>query len=465
MVDFALGRIKQDDTKRRIELETLKQQVVDSVGALEEHRRRHTSRTTYHGEKLPVEIFGEIFGLLVASDLIHAIVVSHVCRHWRAVALSTPSLWRILVLAKKDPARKTREWIQRSQGRIRELIIRTQFEHSGTPLSSALQGFPWNHLRVCRLDHAASLAISRIPVDLSTTPINLVELEHAGWPGMAFFPYKILNPHLRSLTIKNQSLSWDVLSGLTKLVSLVVRNVSISSDGSLVDVLQANPMLEEIVLEVSSYPFTSLSQTLHHLTHLEIAGSTVHQFYDITMPSLRILRLVRVTTGADTLLTSMLDRGPLVLTELSIQSSVITSVKLVPFLRATLSLQTLTLTYVDGQVNTVVETLANQPSLPRGSGPSPLETIMCPRLAHITLSSCPDLKTGAVMRLVRSRIPSVTPQDAAAVDKSVSAIAQIETLIMDKCPLIEPEVLPWLRGRVRTVSCVYATGKDAKWKR
>jgi F-box/TPR repeat protein Pof3 len=475
MIELATERIKDYDTKRREEMETLKQQVTDSAKALEERRRRHASRTAYHGGKLPVEIFGEIFGLLVAHDVTQAIVVSHVCKHWRAMALSTPSLWKTLILAKKDPARKTREWIKRSQSRIRELCVRVQFKDSIVPLTSALLGFPWNHLRVCRVYHAASFEINQILVAISATNIlaNLVELEDVGWLGkesMVHFNCRIFGSQLRSLIIENQVVSWDDLSGLTKLVSLVVRNSFASPAGCVLYVLEANPMLEKVVLDTivpHGHPLVPLALTLPRLTHLEIARSPTQNFSSITMPSLQILRLSHVISGADELLGSILDRGPVMLTELRIQSSVITSSKLIPFLRAASSLETFVLSHFDGQVNTIVEALASYPSPSQGV-PSPFETFMCPLLAHINLSACPGLKTGAIMRFVKSRLPSVAPetsQHTTIVDKNVSTVAQIETLMLNNCPMIEPEVLPWLRSRVQTVSCVYATGKDAKWKR
>jgi hypothetical protein len=298
---------------------------------------------------------------------------------------------------------------------------------------------------------------------------NLVELEHLGWPGQelkAHFLYKIPDSLLQTLTVKNQSFHWDTLSNLTKLISLVVRNGYVTG-GSLIDVFEANPMLEEVVLHLAFQnpgPATSLPLTLSRLTHLELVGLSAHDFHDITIPSLHILRMTRVA-GANMLLRA-LHRGPVVLTELTIRSTMITSSQLVPFLRAASSLETFELSHIDGQVNAVVETLATQPSPSPSS--SSLETPICHRLTHVTLSACPNLKTGAVIRLVKSRLPAVQPEshpDAAAGVQCVTAVAQIETLVVDKCPLIEPEVLPWLRSRVRTFSCVYATGKDARWRR
>ena len=332
---------------------------------------------------------------------------------------------------------------------IRELTIRPKFKDSGVPLSNALQGFPWNHLRVCRLDHAASLAIKQILRDLSLTHIliDLVELEHLGCVGhetTTVFPYNIPSSHLQSLTIKNQSFNWGVLSGLTKLVSIVVSNAFVTPGGSLADVLEANPMLEEIVLGFLSVrgdnPSSPLS-TLHRLTHLEILSTSANAFHDIAMPSLHILRLNRTIIGVDTLLTKILDRGPVILTELSFQSSLVNSAMLIPFLRAASSLEVFSLSQVYGQVNAVVEALANSPTLSRGSASSPTVAIMCPRLAHIKLSACTDLKTGAVVRLVKSRLPAVTselPQDPS------EDICRCADQVFDsgRGPPIEPEILP-----------------------
>ena len=472
MLKLAMERIKENDTKRRVEVEALKQQIVDSAKTLDERKHRHASRA-YHGEKLPVEIFGEIFGLLVASDVTQAIMVSHVCKHWRAVALSTPSLWRTLVLAKKDPARKTKEWIKRSQGQIRELCIRIKFEDSRVPLSSALLGFPWNHLRVCRLNNVSSLAVCKMLAGLHILS-NLVELEDAGRGEVIkdIFQYRIPKSKLRFLTIRNRSLNWDILSGFTHLESLVIKDSVLTLHGDVRRIMEFNPMLERIILDlipVHSTVGNVLPLTMSHLTHLEIAGLSANNFCDITMPSLRILRMTRVGAGVDTLLTSILKQGPSDLIELGIHSSYFTTSKLVSFLRAASSLEAFGLSFADEQANAVVEALASNPSnLSPGSSPSPLENFTCPLLAHLELSSCPYLKTGPVVRLVKCRLPAITPElsgDTPPANRGVTVVAQIETLIVDRCPLIEPEVLPWLRSKVRTVSCVYATKKDAQWRR
>ena len=226
-------------------------------------------------------------------------------------------------------------------------------------------------------------------------------------------------------------------------------------------------MLEKVVVDVNSQHLPSVAPmqlTLHRLTQLEICGLSAYEFQSVTIPSLHILRMTRVV-GADMLIRSVFNGGAVVLMELTIQSSLISLSDLVPLLQAASSLEAFELSHIDGQVNTVVEALA-QPSLLPSS--SPLKTLVCPRLTRINLSACPDLKTGALMRLVKSRLPVVAPeshQDMATLNQDIFPVAQIETLIVDKCPLIEPDALPWLRSKVQVFSCVYATGKDARWRR
>ena len=46
-----------------------------------------------------------------------------------------------------------------------------------------------------------------------------------------------------------------------------------------------------------------------------------------------------------------------------------------------------------------------------------------------------------------------------------TAIRPISELILDGCPEIEAEHLPWLKERVKRFSCVYLSKKAAGWKR
>lgn len=315
---------------------------------------------------------------------------------------------------------------------------------------------------------------------------NLIELDvmATGSMGLSasetlFFDGVALS-QLQSLKFCNVSFSWDAISS-RGLIALVIMNSIVSPGGSILDILQANPMLEKVVLEVPlaqsrAPPITTFS--LFRLTHLELMHTPGWDFHDISMPSLRILRLCFVDRGVDELLQSLLDQGPVVLTELSIQGSPITTSKLISLLEESSSLESFELALVDGHADVVAEALANiSPLLPSSKvtnaalNESSRPTIICPSLKHVTLSGCPDLTSGTIMRLVKSRLPRDNPEpqlmldSTTANDRATAGVAQIETLVMDKCSGIEPEILPWLRSKVRSVSCVYATRKAARWNR
>ncbi|KAI0647698.1 hypothetical protein C8Q79DRAFT_1008110 [Trametes meyenii] len=61
----------------------------------------HTRVSVRHAHRimqLPTEVLAHIFILGAEGDIMFPIVVSHVCRAWRYIALHTPSLWRRVVL-------------------------------------------------------------------------------------------------------------------------------------------------------------------------------------------------------------------------------------------------------------------------------------------------------------------------------------------------------------------------------
>ncbi|KAK7469178.1 hypothetical protein VKT23_003669 [Stygiomarasmius scandens] len=51
------------------------------------------------------------------------VLVSHVCRHWREVAINTPNLWTTVAFAIGIPLDQPRVWIERSKGHPLDIII------------------------------------------------------------------------------------------------------------------------------------------------------------------------------------------------------------------------------------------------------------------------------------------------------------------------------------------------------
>ncbi|KAH9925852.1 uncharacterized protein BXZ73DRAFT_49636, partial [Epithele typhae] len=66
---------------------------------IDEYRQLVDILITFHNamalihRTLPTELLAEIFIQRVLADHPNALVVAHVCRKWRAVALDTPCLW------------------------------------------------------------------------------------------------------------------------------------------------------------------------------------------------------------------------------------------------------------------------------------------------------------------------------------------------------------------------------------
>jgi len=480
MFYLALERVRPDDAKRRVELTMLKDEAHEAQRQTEEQRRR----VTYHFGKLPIEIFGEIFGEVVSADCASVLVISHVCRHWRAIAWNTPALWTTLVLTGKDPIGKAKLWTKRSKGKIRELCARASLTDKFS-WSFPLVPADWSYLRICRVHN---WNISRYFQQISMAHIlsNLEELEvvETSVPWTQNFTLSQGSAQLRSLTMDGARFQWDSLSPqVTNLAHLVVRDAVLLRGTTVLPTLEANPRLETLVLDFSHATFLYESRTeplcLPHLTHLEVGGCMwLNDFFGIvSTPSLRKLRLSRAGTAVDDSLRRLMERGSTFLTELTIRSCVISPSVLVQFLRLTAPLETLELLHLSS-TNAVLEALATpQSSLPvhnasgncsNTSGAQPVH--LCPSLAHLNVSHCPDVRTGPLVRLVKSRLRSVMAEtcpvggDGAEVRLS-PPVAEIASLMVDGCPQVEPEVLPWLRDKVKVFSCVYMTRKAANWKR
>lgn len=477
MAELALNRVNPHDSKRRAELDALKQQIVDTKDRHEERVRRNVSKTTYHAGKLPMEIFADIFKLLVTVDIAQAVLLSHVCRYWRAVAMSTPSLWRTLVLSKRNPAGKTKEWVQRSRGNIQELCLRKRLVESVFPSGNVLDGFRWENLRICRLENPPDFVLRHILKSLSTTNAlsSLTEIEYvASKDQRQPFPFRIADPQLQTLTMRNLVLKWEDFH-MTRLRNLEITGSVVhrgSHAASLLapieefGFLEANPFLEKLVLRYAALPslasFTG-SFCLSHLVQLELSDVRGQPYSKIDMPSLRVLRINRVVRDADLLLVSVSAHGQ-ILDELSIRNSGVSSQVVLSTLRAMPSLTVFELMNTIGIANDVVEALATWTSpTDRNDTASSLCSTLAPSLTQLNLSASPDLKAGAVIRLVKSRLPLVDDHELG--DERVHAKVPLESLTLDGCPLIEPDVLPWIRSKVKRFSCAYASGRDAKWKR
>ena len=93
--------------------------------------------------------------------------------------------------------------------------------------------------------------------------------------------------------------------------------------------------------------------------------------------------------------------------------------------------------------------------------------VICPRLEYLEVSSGPMVRAGPVVRIVKSRLQASLNEDEqgrsldrrniasteSGYNDEQGSIRPIQTLILDDCPNMDPEVLPWLRAHVPVVSC------------
>ncbi|KAI9443283.1 hypothetical protein H4582DRAFT_1923664 [Lactarius indigo] len=468
-------------------------------GPKHEARRRELADLREHLEAqtkcpvsgMPVELLLTIF---ILSG--NPVVISHVCRRWREIALSQPTLWRSLVLAApaKKALLKVQEWHKRSRGWIEELIIRKSLAVIFPSISSRHpddRAMYAELLATLRHLDLTQLKESRMEdVDAETFFSDLSDgtryvhqrLENLSVSCMRPYEAMIFGcqydelpwENLHTFSIINGGCDWARLSTsmrcLTSFEYKMERFVSVF--GRFHEFLQANPGLEKLVIESGLYhphfrPEASDSLTLAHLRHLELTGIVPFRIGhgNFSLPSLRILRMTKLKSAEFTLAELVEDEGTsfaelveFTARSCSLGSRVLTSA----LLRAP---KLVILNCTGNAVNVVAESLA-KPCMallkdPASGDPTLSPTklpIMCPALSVLDLSQSADLKTGPVMRIVKERIALAASQDGGYQlprQDGNRVVSCIQALSVDECPHIEAEILSWFRKNVPKFSCRY----------
>lgn len=447
LVDYALERVKAGDTARRETLLALKQEVIAFAAAI----KRHISRTSYHFGSIPVEISHEIFSLLVDSDPAFVLTLASVCNTWRSVALASPSFWSTLVLTKKHPTKKARLWIQRSGGRILDLKF-VQGCIVDPKLYQSLQGLQWETLRALDtqidiVDIVASVRskisqLDRLQITEATSANALLDL---------LCSVQTRNLEIRGINLSFRgacriltdcrTLSFHAASGQSH-ISDVIRTISENQNLTTLSMSFAEPP----AMDVTPPELDGITLELPKLRLLSLKSnySLLRMLCGAVMPSLVSLSLSEFLTVGD-YVTDFLTRHPTTsLTDFKLSYSLAPHIQITSLLRASPHLRTVTLEAV-ADVNEVIEFLAaTQPDVAQGPP--------CPLLEKLDLTSCATLRGGPIVRLVKERATN-------------GDVATIGTLLIDYCPLIDPEVRDWLGHNVPTFSCVYTRKKDGRWKR
>ena len=447
-IEKALQLLKPDSRHLK-NIHSLRDTVSLEMQLLAEHRSRHA----YHFGKLPVELVVEIFYEVVFEDRSPgAVRLSLVCRQWRRIALSTPKLWEELeLLAPGGIARKVNAWRERSRSAISKLWIRTQAE---TQICRAFQQFSleefknlrWIYMEDCTeflaLFGARLINLEELMVNNSGNTCGGILM------GLRGTPLRLLR--LQGIYVSGQFLA----ENFNTLTDLYCAELVLDSHSHLFNFLAANPLLQALHLRViyqdldSNYgPRSSI--TLQNLQLLDLGRVSVIFFQKVLMPALRHLSL-RDVDHLDIIFHELI-RQKINLTELSIGYSRVYIPAMIRFLQASPLLESLRIGGVTDVANGVAEALASPTTLPHDSSATPpasQKTIICPSLVKVEFEGCPDLRTGALVRLVKSRLPDAWKET----DRQPSPLRDLR---VHYCPLIDAEAAPWFRSKVERYTCSY----------
>ena len=295
--------IKKRETLKAFEREIA--QLVEKKGEIEKDLVRLGTALrpacNHNMNLLPNEILGRVFtlvvrdhGLPVAFPMRKGItppqlVISHVCSHWRRVALCTPELWsntQLTYLADIDPQRLAhltwlhQRWLARAGTFPVSLSI--SFDDSGSmkdyEIANALQRIilPF---RVKRLHLALSYqtfmnltispSLESALSDFTEVSVNLTVLGDETVSSEEINNQYFI-PRLRSITfetldwipldcwlrLNHQSLPWS------QLRSVEVDDIALDDLELLVNILHQIPMLQALKLGACPFHFDSLQKTL-----------------------------------------------------------------------------------------------------------------------------------------------------------------------------------------------------------
>ncbi|TFY80930.1 hypothetical protein EWM64_g3082 [Hericium alpestre] len=319
---------------------------------------------------------------------------------------------------------------------------------------------------------------------------------------------------MQTLRLGGIYIFWPLLAlYFSNLITLEITNYPQDNFERLRSVMEAVPNLEKLVFKAESpssrspFPDVTLAPlTMSRLRHFELCSpspvSAAWVTADLSLPVLETLRLHGVPDHGDCFdaIIRNMDVNVGSLIELSLRETVVQPGPLARALLQAPLLERLELCsmVLEGGMNSITEMLTKTPAESMEKyGLANLSTsslallpITCPSLTHVDLSNCQDLTTGPVLRMVSSRIklapsvpdekPAITPRSADAdlsmldasdavagssLDALSPTVKQIQTLLVDGCPRIEAETLPWLRSHVPVFSCKYISKKEATEKR
>jgi hypothetical protein len=261
---------------------------------------------------LPPEILARVFHLLVLEEPPFSarrnlgwIRVTHVCRHWREVALDDSSLWARIG---GTPANK--KWISEMLARARNAPLDIEFNGVARSSPEALLMIPL-HLSRTRQFRFHSLSTLHSDSVREIFSWEAPALEHFEFSVTAYYPFTFRDlgvnmlfkghtPRLRTFSLFRVDIPWSLIPrGQLTQLKIARSNEELHSSGDLnqlIDLLVNCPALEILALECclpSQLTEFSHGRTIHlsHLSRLRLCGSASR-----IMNMLKMLKLPSSTT-------------------------------------------------------------------------------------------------------------------------------------------------------------------------
>jgi len=242
----------------------------------------------------------------------------------------------------------------------------------------------------------------------------------------------------------------------------------------LTGLLAANAQLESLVLHYIGEDTVTTTQqfAMPRLSSLEVRGIAPRPIFDCYMPALRVLRLDSLALPLDRVLNKMANESDIHLEELLLRSCrFVDSQSVIVLLQNSPDLRFFEVSNIAYQATSIIEALAASfptsnpsPILRSPADPSVGMPVLCPYLTNVNFSSCPDIRTGSLVRLVKSRLPLDESDHQELEARQPPDTKRIVSLVMDCCPLVDADFLSWFRQKVANVSCAYVKKRQSKSK-
>jgi hypothetical protein len=252
---------------------------------------------------LPPEVFSRIFHLVALEKLPFFesrkrrwIRVTHVCRHWRQVALDDSSLW-----ARISGYQKTTAWISLALARARNAPLAIDL---GTPNAETLAMVPahFAHTREFRLHDLVSHDLDdniRKICNLEAPALEHFELGSTDASPVTFIGTPFFNgmaPKLRTFSLSGVCVPWSFIPcGQLTQLEITLINERFVADGpspgdskSLIDLLINCPVLEILVLDFC------LPHSIIRPSHVQAIHLPCLSFLSLGGSSSRVANLLKV---------------------------------------------------------------------------------------------------------------------------------------------------------------------------